>query len=85
MYKDPKVIFLDYQLGDVNGLEILKKIKAVNPDTFVFFMSGQDKIEIAVNALKFGAIDYIIKNDDAKDKIIKSYNLNEYSSANTKV
>jgi DNA-binding NtrC family response regulator len=60
---DPKVIFLDYNMDHLNGLEILKKIKTANPLTLVVFVSSQDDISVAVNALKYGAFDYIAKKD----------------------
>ena len=74
LYQVPDVIFLDYFLENTNGLDVLRKIKATNPDIHVVFLSSQEKIEIAVNSLKFGALDYIIKNDEAKRRIISSMN-----------
>jgi DNA-binding NtrC family response regulator len=74
LYQAPDVIFLDYFLENTNGLDVLRKIKATNPDIHVVFLSSQEKIEIAVNSLKFGALDYIIKNDEAKRRIISSMN-----------
>ncbi len=64
----PNVIILDYFLnGDnpnaMNGLNVLKKIMQISPDTKVIMLSAQDKIEVAVNLIKYGAYDYIIKND----------------------
>ncbi len=74
LYQAPDVIFLDYFLENANGIDVLRKIKATNPDIHVVFLSSQEKIEIAVNSLKFGALDYIIKNDEAKRRIISSMN-----------
>jgi len=74
LYQAPDVIFLDYFLEDTNGLDILRKIKATNPDIHVVFLSSQEKIEVAVKSLKYGALDYIIKNDEAKKRMISSMN-----------
>jgi DNA-binding NtrC family response regulator len=74
LYQSPDVIFLDYFLGNANGLDVLRKIKATNPDIHVVFLSSQEKIEVAVNSLKYGALDYIIKNDEAKRRVISSMN-----------
>ena len=74
LYQAPDVIFLDYFLENTNGLDVLRKIKATNPNIHVVFLSSQEKIEIAVNSLKFGALDYIMKNDEAKRRIISSMN-----------
>src|ERR1700744_2320050 len=57
----PDLIFLDYQMDSINGLETLKKIKRFDPNAIVVFISGQETIEVAVNALKYGALDYIPK------------------------
>jgi DNA-binding NtrC family response regulator len=64
----PHIIILDYFLNSVdakasNGLSILKKLKEINPEFQVIMVSGQDKIEVAVNCIKYGAFDYVIKNE----------------------
>src|SRR5205085_6699325 len=66
----PQIIFLDYYFdkagaGVMNGLDILKAIKAKSPETEVVMWSGQDKIEVAVNTMKYGAFDYIVKSESA--------------------
>ena len=68
----PDLVFLDFNMDNLNGIDILKKIKRFNPDQLVVFVSGQQKIDIAVNALKYGAFDYIIKEDisEARLKVV---------------
>lgn len=61
LISQPEIIFLDYHIDNLNGLEILKKIKRFNPETFIVFISGQENISIAVTALKYGAFDYLVK------------------------
>jgi len=66
----PQIVFLDYNFDKVgkdamNGTEILKEIKAASPETEVVMFSGQDKIEVAVNTMKYGAFDYIVKSESA--------------------
>ena len=66
----PTVIILDYYLDKTNhtaknGLEILKMVKEKNPEIFVIILSGQEKIEIAVDTLKHGAFDYVVKSETA--------------------
>jgi len=68
--ENPEIIVLDYQLDNVNrnaanGLEILKEIKSRNPEIEVIMLSGQERIEVAVNSMRDGAFDYVIKNEGA--------------------
>jgi two-component system, OmpR family, response regulator len=67
---NPQIVFLDYNFDKIgkdamNGTEILKEIKAQKPDAEVIMFSGQDKIEVAVNTMKYGAFDYIVKSESA--------------------
>lgn len=68
-FKMPDIVLLDHNLGSMHGIEILKKIKSVNPNTQVILLSAQNKIRIAVTSLKYGAYDYVEKNDLTFDRI----------------
>lgn len=61
--QDPeiKVALLDIKMPKANGLEILKKIKELYPDTAVIMITGYQTTETAAEAIKLGALDYIIK------------------------
>ena len=59
----PDLIFLDYHMDNLNGIDILKKIKRFDPNIPVIFISGQEEINVAVNALKYGAFDYLSKEN----------------------
>ncbi len=66
----PQIIFLDYNFDKagpdaMDGVEILKELKAALPLTEVVMFSGQDRIEVAVNTMKYGAFDYIVKSESA--------------------
>jgi len=66
----PQIVFLDYYFDKVsntsmNGLDILKEIKGSHPEVDVVMFSGQDRIEVAVNTMKYGAFDYIVKSESA--------------------
>lgn len=69
LYASPDLIFLDYNMDNLNGIETLKKIKRENPNQLVVFISGQHKINVAVDALKYGAFDYVIKDDINENKV----------------
>jgi two-component system response regulator AtoC len=65
----PDVITLDYNLPDLKGDYVLKRIKMECPDTEVILISGQNDIDTALQLIHNGASDYIVKNDDAKNRI----------------
>ncbi len=71
---EPDITVLDYQLDSVkadamNGLQVLTKLKARFPNLPVIFLTGQDRIEVASNTIKYGAYDYIVKNETAFHKL----------------
>lgn len=61
--RKPNLVILDVWLGDseVNGLKILEILHAQHPEIPVIMMSGHGNIEMAVNAIKNGAYDFIEK------------------------
>jgi DNA-binding NtrC family response regulator len=71
---EPDIAVLDYQLDTVkpdamNGIQVLAKLKARYPNLPVVFLTGQDRIEVASNTIKYGAYDYIVKNETAFHKL----------------
>jgi two-component system, NtrC family, response regulator AtoC len=64
IHLDPDIVIIDYNLPGMSGLDILKKIKHIDPNICTIFLSGQDKLEIVVEAYNSGANNYIIKNDN---------------------
>ena len=72
LHHNPNVVTLDYSLPDCDGAEVLKKIKETNPDARVIIISGQEDVATAINLLKNGAFDYIVKDDDTKDRLWNS-------------
>ena len=69
LFKMPDIVLLDHNLGSMQGVDILKKIKSLNPNIQVIILSAQDKMKVAITSLKFGAYDYVEKNDFAFDRI----------------
>jgi two-component system nitrogen regulation response regulator GlnG len=55
------LIFLDIKMPGMSGLEILEKIKEPLPDTPVIIITGHGSMSNAINAMKKGAYDYIVK------------------------
>ncbi len=72
LYLRPEVITLDYNLSDFKGEEILKIIKRESPNTEVVIVSGQNDVSTAINLLKAGAYDYVVKDDDTKERLWKT-------------
>jgi len=67
--QQPDIIFLDYNMDDLNGLDVLRQIKQFNPSIIVLFISGQEDILIAVKTIQQGALDYIVKSSLNPDKL----------------
>ncbi|MBW7899378.1 Transcriptional regulatory protein ZraR [Candidatus Brocadiaceae bacterium B188] len=55
------LVFLDMKMPGMCGMEVLEKIKTVSPETVVVLITAYGTIETAVEAMKKGAYDYIIK------------------------
>lgn len=69
LYKNPSVVTLDFYLPDLSGLEILNKIKEFNPELPVVIVSGQQDISTAIELLKKGVYDYVLKDNDTKTRL----------------
>jgi DNA-binding NtrC family response regulator len=65
----PDIVTLDHTLPDITGLELLKKIKKRQPKTKVVVLSAQEDVATALEMLRNGAYDYIIKDAQAMDKL----------------
>jgi DNA-binding NarL/FixJ family response regulator len=76
---NPDIVLLDFHLNaenanESNGIEILKKIRNASPSTIVIMLSGQDKISVALECIKNGAYDYIIKGESSFVRIENLFN-----------
>ena len=72
LYKSPDLICMDFGLPDMSGDKLLKELKSRNKQIPVIVISGQEEINVAVNLLKAGAKDYIIKDEQTKEQLWKS-------------
>ena len=69
LHENPDVVTLDYSLPDSDGGEVLKRIKDYGKNIQVVIISGQEDVGTAISLLKNGAFDYIVKDDDTKDRL----------------
>jgi len=59
--EDFDLMFLDMKMPGMDGMEVLEKVKSISMDTVVILITAYGTIETAVEAMKKGAYDYIIK------------------------
>jgi nitrogen regulation protein NR(I) len=60
----PDLVFLDIRMGGINGLETLQHIRSINPKQLVVLMTAFGTAQTAIEAMKYGAFDYIMKPFD---------------------
>ncbi|HSY73852.1 MAG TPA: sigma-54 dependent transcriptional regulator, partial [Dongiaceae bacterium] len=61
----PDLVLMDVRMGGMNGLETLRKIRAANPKLLVILMTAYGTTQTAIEAMKLGAYDYLLKPFDA--------------------
>ncbi|MBN1597189.1 MAG: response regulator [Bacteroidales bacterium] len=64
------IIIQDFDLPGMSGLDVLKKASTELNKAYFIFLSGQSSIDVAVDSIKFGAFDYIIKDSFAKENCL---------------
>lgn len=57
----PDFVITDLRMEDMDGIEVLKKIKSLAPDTMIMLITAFGTVETAVEAMKLGAFDFITK------------------------
>ncbi len=65
------VVVTDYKMPEASGLEILKRAKMIHEDTQVLVMTAYGTVESAVEAMKAGALDYILKPFELEELELK--------------
>ena len=63
--KPPDLVVLDLMLPDIDGIEVLRRVRKEQPDLAVVMMSGKGTVRTAVESLKLGAYDFMEKPLDA--------------------
>jgi DNA-binding NtrC family response regulator len=71
------VVLTDIKMPQINGIELLKKIKEINPEIHVIVMTAYGSIDTAVESMKYGAYDYISKPFKIEELIFKLNRIEE--------
>lgn len=72
MHLKPDLVTIDFSLPDITGDELFKKIRETNPQVPVIVISSQEEVGVAVNLLKMGVNDYLLKDEATKDLLWNS-------------
>lgn len=78
--EDPDLVILDYRMPKLDGIEVLKRIKTINPKLPVIMITAHGSTDAAVEAMKLGAADYVSKPFDINDlklTIFKALNIDK--------
>lgn len=62
----------DYRLGEIHGIDLLRMVRAKGITTPIIFLTGQGDQEIAVEAMKAGATDYLVKSSLTTEQLAQS-------------
>jgi two-component system nitrogen regulation response regulator GlnG len=63
---NPHVILLDNRMGGMSGMEALQHLRGINPNAMIILMTAYGTTQTTIEAMKFGAFDYIMKPFDLK-------------------
>ena len=75
LHLNPVMVFLDYQMSSMDGLEVLHKIKDYFPGINVIFCTALEDISVAIEAINWGCSEYLLKSN-ANRKVL-SYLLSQ--------
>ena len=70
----PDVIFLDVRMGGMGGIETLQHLRSINPRQLVILMTAFGTAQTAIEAMKYGAFDYIMKPFDPQRVLVLTEN-----------
>ena len=61
------LVLVDLKLKDIDGLEVMREAKKRSPDTVIIMLTGHGSLESAMEAIKYGAFDYLLKPSSVQD------------------
>ncbi len=68
----PDIVSIDYRLPDIMGDKLMKQVLEANESVDVLIISEQDDVETAIDLMRSGAADYLVKNTEMKNVLFKS-------------
>jgi CheY-like chemotaxis protein len=71
LHLNPVMVFLDYQMSSMDGLEVLHKIKDYFPGINVIFCTALEDISVAIEAINWGCSEYLLKSN-ANRKVLSN-------------
>lgn len=63
--ESPDVVLLDIRLGQADGLKVFEQLRAIDPRAVIVFITGHGTADTAIEAMRRGAYDYLVKPLDA--------------------
>lgn len=76
--EDINIAICDIRMPGMNGIDLLKKIRDISPETIVVLITAYASVETAVEALRYGAFDYILKPLIDEDVMAKIMRIDQY-------
>ena len=69
IHLNPGLVFLDYQMENSDGLDVLKQIKAYYPGIEVVFCTALENLEVALAAIEYGSVEYLLKSNVTEQSV----------------
>ena len=80
--EEPAIVLLDYLMPEVNGIEVLEKIKEISPSTDVIMVTGVGEHKVGIESFKQGAFEFVTKPIDlARLKFLLDFRLGQLGLA----
>ena len=71
MAENPDVVILDVKMPGMDGIEVLSEMKRIKPLVEVIMLTGHATVETAIEGMKLGAYDYLMKPCETADLVAK--------------